>query len=136
MKHFIKLIRYKNLAIIAGVIYILRYGLILPLLTSNGLGAQLSHIQFLLLTIATAFIAAGGYIINDVYDVDIDKVNKPEKLIIGKYIRLRTGENIYVGLTLIAIICGAYVSYSVNLRSLSLLFPIVCRTALLLFHQL
>ncbi|HOT13810.1 MAG TPA: geranylgeranylglycerol-phosphate geranylgeranyltransferase [Bacteroidales bacterium] len=133
MKHFIKLIRYKNLAIIAGVMYILRYGLILPLLTSNGLANQLTHIQFLLLTIATVFIAAGGYIINDVYDVDIDKINKPEKLIIGKYIRLRTAENIYVGLTLIAIICGAYVSYTVNLRSLSLLFPIVA--GLLYFYS-
>jgi 4-hydroxybenzoate polyprenyltransferase len=133
MKHFIKLIRYENLAIIAGVMYILRYGLILPLLTSNGIAPQLTHVQFLLLTIATVFIAAGGYIINDVYDVDIDKVNKPEKLIIGKYIRLRTAENIYVALTLIAVVCGAYVSYSVNLRSLSLLFPIVA--GLLYFYS-
>ena len=34
-------------------------------------------------------IAAGGYIINDYYDVKIDLINKPERVVIGKGITRR-----------------------------------------------
>lgn len=42
-----------------------------------------------MLSASTVLIAAGGYIINDYYDVKIDLINKPERVVVGKSIRRR-----------------------------------------------
>lgn len=46
-------------------------------------------VGFLLLVLCTVLIAAAGNIINDYFDVKADRVNKPEALIIDKYIKRR-----------------------------------------------
>jgi 4-hydroxybenzoate polyprenyltransferase len=69
--------------------------------------------------------AGAGYVINDIYDRNIDKLNKPHLVIINRYVSVRSAENFYVVINLLAIAIGVYVSYKNNLRSLSLLFPIV-----------
>jgi 4-hydroxybenzoate polyprenyltransferase len=45
--------------------------------------------RLLVLSVSTTLIAAGGYIINDYYDIKIDLVNKPERVVIGKGITRR-----------------------------------------------
>ena len=45
--------------------------------------------NFVLLMVASVFIAAAGYIINDYFDINIDEVNKPEKMIVDKVISRR-----------------------------------------------
>ncbi len=42
-----------------------------------------------LLCLASAVVAAAGYIINDYYDIKIDLINRPERVIIGKRISRR-----------------------------------------------
>ncbi|HLZ15388.1 MAG TPA: geranylgeranylglycerol-phosphate geranylgeranyltransferase [Cyclobacteriaceae bacterium] len=46
-------------------------------------------IELLVLSVSTITIAAGGYIINDYYDVKIDLINKPERVVIGKDVARR-----------------------------------------------
>lgn len=123
--YFFRLIRWPNLLIVAATMYLLRYALLIPLLESFGLSFQLGHLYFLLLVLACVLTAAAGYIINDIYDIDIDNVNRPDKVIIGNSIRLRTAENIYMSLIALAISIGVFISYRSGLRSLSLLIPIV-----------
>ncbi|MCR6639748.1 MAG: geranylgeranylglycerol-phosphate geranylgeranyltransferase [Sporocytophaga sp.] len=48
------------------------------------------NISFLLLTLATVCIAAAGYIINDYYDIKIDIINKPGRVVIGRIFKRRT----------------------------------------------
>jgi 4-hydroxybenzoate polyprenyltransferase len=45
--------------------------------------------QFSWLLIASVCIAAAGYIINDYFDLNIDRINKPDKNVIGKIISRR-----------------------------------------------
>lgn len=45
--------------------------------------------QFYALLAASLLIAAGGYIINDYFDVAIDEVNRPQRLVVGKIISRR-----------------------------------------------
>src|SRR5688572_22737914 len=45
--------------------------------------------RLLLLSLSTVAIAAAGYIINDYYDVKIDYINKPERVVVGKSITRR-----------------------------------------------
>jgi len=67
-------------------------------------------------------IVAGGYIINDVYDIKIDKVNKPETRIIEKEISKGFAIKIYYILNLIGVTSGFYTAYQINKLSLGLIF--------------
>jgi 4-hydroxybenzoate polyprenyltransferase len=49
----------------------------------------LRTVDFLLLTLSSVLIAAAGYIINDYFDLNIDRVNKPERIVVEKLIKRR-----------------------------------------------
>ncbi len=67
--------------------------------------------QFLI-TLGTVLIAASGYIINDYFDVKIDLINKPNEVIIGRYIRRRHAMLIHQ----IFNIAGAVIGYAVSFK--------------------
>ena len=51
--------------------------------------ANILSINLFLLSLSTVCIAAAGYIINDYYDVKIDTINKPDRVVVGKVIKRR-----------------------------------------------
>ena len=83
MINFIKLIRPKNLFLIILTMY--GFGWFLEEF-SFCLSCSIKSLEFNLIVLSTIFIAAAGNIINDYFDVKADRINKPERLIIGKYI--------------------------------------------------
>jgi len=85
---FFQLIRWRNLVIILLTQWSVWWCAIVPMATWNR-PLFLNGRNFLLLTLSTVFIAAAGYIINDYFDVRIDIVNKPDKVIIEKVIKRR-----------------------------------------------
>ena len=52
---------------------------ILPLLMTYGFDAGMSSSKLLLLILSTILIAAGGYVLNDYFDVKIDRLNRQVK---------------------------------------------------------
>lgn len=58
---------------------------------------------FIAMLLGTVLIAAAGNIINDVLDLEIDKINKPERLIIGQFVSKKTALGAYAGFNLIAL---------------------------------
>jgi len=58
----------------------------------------------MLLVIATVFIAAAGYVINDYFDTAIDAINKPGKNITGTLLSRKTILNLYLALNVAALI--------------------------------
>lgn len=69
---------------------------------------QFPHsIPYLLLAISTTCIAAGGYIINDIYDQHIDSINKPQKQVIGKLISQKKAWQIYMFFSAMSLIISA-----------------------------
>ena len=107
---FFRLIRLKNLLIIALTQIIVKFTFIDELFPHD----FPSNTDFLLLMFCTVFIAAAGYIINDIYDVEIDKINKSEKLIIGKSIPSRVAISWYYFLNTLAILMGTYLSFKIG----------------------
>src|SRR5438045_2274979 len=86
---FFRLIRWLNLVFIA-LTQLLFYYFILPFVYRDKYyeaAHTFSQPHFYLLVTASVFIAAAGYIINDYFDLNIDIVNKPSKLIIEKFIK-------------------------------------------------
>ena len=78
-----------------------------------------------LLAVSTVLIAAAGYIINDYYDVKIDYINKPERVVIGKNITRRFAILFHILLSVGGIAIGLYISWSlaaVNVLSVFLLW--------------
>tara|TARA_B110000196_G_scaffold273402_1_gene249809 strand:+ start:224 stop:1042 length:819 start_codon:yes stop_codon:yes gene_type:complete len=63
---------------------------------------------------ALVTIVAGGYIINDIYDIEIDKINKPETRIIEKKISKEFSFKAYYILNIIGITSGFYAACQVN----------------------
>jgi len=51
-------------------------------------GAEVDF-RFYLMLVSNVFIAAAGYIINDYFDVNIDQINKPTKVVVGAFISRR-----------------------------------------------
>ncbi len=86
---FLKLVRYPNLIFIFLTQYLLQYAVIIPVFHRYDIRPTLSGLSFFLLSLSTVLIAAAGNIINDYFDVNIDLVNKPEKVIIDRAISRR-----------------------------------------------
>lgn len=84
---FFKMVRLPNLIFIALTQILFHYAIYYPLF-NNGITLT-GTIDFFFLVIASVFIAAGGYIINDYFDINIDEVNKPEKMVVNKVINRR-----------------------------------------------
>ena len=115
---FFKLIRFNNLIIVALTQLIIKFSLINPFLDDF----ILSNNQFYLLVLATIFITASGYIINDIYDVKTDKVNKEESRIIGKSITSRNAITCYILFNLLGLGLGLYIAYIIKQPLYSLIF--------------
>lgn len=110
-KYFFKLIRYPNLLYILFTQYLLRYALMSPVFQHEGLHFSLPDLHFALLVFSTLCIAAAGYIINDYFDLNIDQINKPEKVIIDKHIPRRWAIAWHSILNLTGIIIALYLSW-------------------------
>ncbi len=85
---FFRLVRWPNLVFIALTQLLFEYGIFQKVYKGNDVYQGESR-QFLLIVIASVFIAAAGYIINDYFDLNIDQVNKPGKVVVNVIINRR-----------------------------------------------
>jgi 4-hydroxybenzoate polyprenyltransferase len=70
--------------------------------------------RLFLLVISTCLIAAGGYVINDYYDIKIDLVNKPERVVIGQGITRRYAMLIHTVLSFIGVLIGTILDWRIG----------------------
>lgn len=112
MIHFIRLTRPLNLLIIALTMYGLGWYFDGAGEYSKNTGVQ--SIYFFLLVFSTVLIAAAGNIINDYFDVRADRINKPEKLIIGKFIKRRVAIVAHWAINFIAFSIAIFLSWKLE----------------------
>ncbi len=118
---FLNLIRYKNLIIIALMQVFVKYGFFEAL----NIPLALSDFQFILLLIATVCIAAAGNVINDIYDVDIDRVNKPNKVIVGRKISEKTANYLFIIFNVLGVGAGFYLANSIEKPAFAGIFILI-----------
>jgi 4-hydroxybenzoate polyprenyltransferase len=111
---FFKLVRWPNLLFIALTqvlfrFFILRFAFFHDPLAHENI--RLSLPLFYLLVFASLCIAAAGYIINDYFDVNIDLVNKPSKLIIDRYIKRRWAIVLHMIFSFTGFVLSCYIGY-------------------------
>lgn len=105
--YFLRLLRPVNLAIIAITMY--GTGWFLEYYT-DCIG-ELWSIDFFLLVLSTVIIAGAGNIINDYFDIKADRVNKPERMIIGKHVKRRVAILSHWFLNVVAFSIAVYLSW-------------------------
>lgn len=103
---------------------IFRYGF----LELQNIPLALAGWQYVILVLATVCIAAGGYIINNIFDVETDAENKPENVIVGQFISETKAYNLYIGFTVIGVALGFYLSNVIEKPSFASLFIIIAAT--------
>lgn len=133
MLSYLKLIRYQNLIFIAFIQFVMWQVVLSPILQTFGFETSMDAGLFLLLMSATVFIAAGGYVINDYFDIKIDAINRPDKQIVGKRVSRHTAMLIHQVLTGIGVICGLLIAYFA--RSFTLAFIFIVIPGLLWFYS-
>ncbi|HQP02928.1 MAG TPA: UbiA family prenyltransferase, partial [Bacteroidia bacterium] len=106
------------------------YMVVVPLLKTSEFTPSLHTWQFLLIVLSTVLIAAGGYVINDFFDKDIDAANG-----IGKVHDFSgwTMKTLYFVFSIIGIAIGLYLTYALKLRQFALTYLLTA--ALLYFYS-
>ncbi|HNW98876.1 MAG TPA: geranylgeranylglycerol-phosphate geranylgeranyltransferase [Bacteroidales bacterium] len=84
-----------------------------------------SHFDFALLVLSTVLIAAAGYAINDYFDIRSDRINRPDKIVIGKHLSRRFAMLIHTIFNIVAVLIGTYLSYKVHSYKLAPIFIII-----------
>jgi len=131
---FFRLIRWPNLVFIALTQSLFYYCIIVPSLPLS-YATQPYHftpLSFFLLMLASVFIAAAGYIINDYFDINIDQVNKPDKMIVEKIIKRRWAILFHWIITTLGLLISLYVSFKTSF--IVIIVNVLC-TLLLWFYS-
>lgn len=115
---FLKLIRFGNLIFVAVCLLLIRYAFF----ESTSAAVSLSDFGYALLIIANLSLAAAGYIINDIYDVSTDRINKPKRLYIGNGISEKTAFNWFIGFNVIGVGIGFFLANVIGFPAFSALF--------------
>lgn len=143
MKLFLKLIRWQNLLIIVITQVLIRYAIIKPVaglmhirVAATGIlepmTLQMAPVDFIILLLATLFIAAGGYVINDYFDIRTDLINRGE-VIVGTRIPRRKAMMWHNILNLAGVAGGFYISYRIGYFWVGIIFLMV--SGLLYFYS-
>ncbi len=133
MLAFLRLTRPLNLVIVVLTMAAMRYGVVgayldytsasMTIMSNDATGTLVAaipdnHLEhafsgtlFWSLVISTVLIAAGGNVINDYFDTRIDRVNKPEQLIVGRSVGRRAAMAGHLVLSAIGLLLGVFVAW-------------------------
>lgn len=124
MTNYLKLIRYRHLLVLAFMQLIFRYGF----LKLQNISLSLADWQYILLVLSTVCLAAGGAIVNAIFQQDSDLENKPEFQVVGKFISENTAYNLYAGFTFVGVSIGFYLSNVIQKPNFAILFILIAST--------
>ncbi len=107
---WLRLIRWQNLLIVFLTQLLAWVCVIIPMRQYSEVPLLLDGANFILIAVSTILIAAAGYIINDYFDIKIDIINRPDKVILEKRIPLKMAIVAHTILNIIALLLAAVVA--------------------------
>jgi 4-hydroxybenzoate polyprenyltransferase len=106
---FFKLIRWPNLVFIALTQVLFFYCVAQPVMFADLHMAREYHQLFIILSLSSIFIAAAGYVINDYFDLNIDLVNKPTRMVVDRSISRRWAIFFHLFFSFAGVLMGFYI---------------------------
>jgi len=94
----IRLLRLPNLAIVFLTQYIPYWFVLRPAILKAGGMPVLTDESFGMIAVATMLTTLAGYILNDYYDRGMDAINKPKRVVWGRYLPVSFAMILYAGL--------------------------------------
>ncbi len=125
MQSIFRLIRVPNLLFIVAIMLLMEKMVAVPVLDKALFGVQLPWYVLCMLILAVVLIAAGGYAINDYFDVRIDAINRPEKQVVTKTITKQTAMLCHQIMTGLGCVLGIGAAVICRSWSLGLIFVFV-----------
>lgn len=119
---FAKLVRWPNLVFIALTQALFFFSVVQPEFYQAN-PARVPNLEppyIWWMIISSVLIAAAGYIINDYFDLNIDRINKPDKLVVERLIRRRWTIFWHLALSVTGVLIGVYIDWKTNVRFLGL----------------
>ena len=120
-----RLVRWSNLLFLAALVWVMEKWVAVPILNKAAFGEQVPWYILLLVILATVLIAAGGYVINDYFDVKIDRINRPDELIVTRTISKPAAMRLSITLSAAGIVCGLVIAILLRSWTLGILFIII-----------
>jgi len=134
MTKYFQLIRLTNLIFLAVIQILMYFSVIQPIMQIHGFeNVHQNNIFFWLLVCASTFICGGGYVLNDYFDVKIDNINNPDKLLITNTISKKSAMLIYQIFSGTGLVAGLILAFW--LKSFTLGFIFVVSIGLLWFYS-
>lgn len=127
---FLHLARWSNLLFLAFTQWLFIYFVVTPIFNESRLIPNINGILIFILILSYVLVAAGGYIINDYFDLNIDQINKPEKVVIDKFIGRRWAIFFHTLFSVGSVGLGLYIDFKTHVHILGLVNLL---NALLLF---
>ncbi len=117
---FFKLSRWENLLFFALTQWMFIYCVIDPIFDASHIQPNIHGELIPLLLLSYVLVAAGGYIINDYFDLNIDQINKPDKVMIDKYISRRWAIFFHSFLSIASVAIGIYIDIKSDIHLLGI----------------
>lgn len=125
IKPYLKLLRVGNLAFLAILLFVMEKWVALPLLQLAQFSEQMPWWVLTLIILATVFVAAGGYVINDYFDVKIDRINRPDDLVVTRHISREGAMRLFQVLTLVGVLMALGVAWWARSWTLAMIFIVI-----------
>jgi len=106
---FFRLIRWPNLLFITLTQCLFFYCVAVPVIAESAHPTRELNLLFYVLCASSVLIAAAGYIINDYFDLNIDLVNKPDRMVVDRMISRRWAILFHLILSMTGILMGFYI---------------------------
>ena len=121
---YFRLMRWQNLLFLAFLMWVMER-VCATVLYANGFYEMLPWWYLVLLIGGSVGVAAGGYIINDYFDIKIDRINRADKLIVTQTISKDQAIWAYRIATGIGVLLGLAASWVVRSWALAVIFVFV-----------
>ena len=125
LRDYWRLVRGGNLCFLGVLMWTMTYWVAEPVLRMYRFRDLIPWWLWLLITLATVLIAAGGYVVNDYFDVKIDRINRPDRLIVTRTVSKDAAMRLFYVLTGLGVACGMGAAWVVRSSSLAIVFALV-----------
>lgn len=125
IKPYLRLLRVGNLLFVVILLWAMEKWVATPLLQLAQFGEQMPWWILMLLIVATVCIAAGGYVINDYFDVKIDRINRPDDMVVTRHITRDGAMRLFQILTAIGVVAGLVTAWWAKSWTLMMIFVVI-----------
>ena len=126
MKDYLRLFRAENLVFIIVLLWVMTYWVAAAVLQHCSISDVMPVPVWLLMTMSVVCIAAGGYVVNDYFDVKIDRINRPDHLVVTRTVSKDSAMRLFYIFTIAGVIGGlvcAWILHSMPVALVYLLVP-------------